>query len=214
MKIITIEAGPILTNTYIVFDEHSKKAVIIDAPLDSIEVLRQEIEKQNLIIDGILLTHTHWDHSGDTADLQSLYKAKVYLHKDDEYRLLKPNHYSIFQLPVKIKEASGDVYVTEGNIINFGKCSLQVLNTPGHTEGGICFYSSIDKIVFCGDTVFRDSIGRVDLPGGSFDVLANSIKDKLLVLDDETELLPGHGPKTTVGYERKYNPFFREMGIV
>ena len=91
---------------------------------------------------------------------------------------------------------------------------MQVLHTPGHTEGGICFYSPDDKTVFCGDTVFLESIGRIDLPGGSFGELALSIKNKLLVLDDEIELLPGHGPKTTVGYERKYNPFFREMGIV
>lgn len=214
MEIISIEAGPLLTNTYIAIDDKTKKAVIVDAPMDSISLLKPEIDKRELIIEAILLTHTHWDHAAETADLKEEYNADVILHKDDEYRLLEPNEHSVFPLPYEIKSSSGDRYVDDGDVITFGNIELEVLHTPGHTVGGICFSNRQHKVVFCGDTVFRESVGRVDLPGGSADVLAKSIKEKLLSLDDDTKLLPGHGPSTTVGFEKKNNPFFRELGII
>ena len=213
MEIISIEAGPLLTNTYIAVDDKTKKSVIIDAPMDSISLLKPMIKKRDLEIEAILLTHTHWDHAADTADLKDEYGADVILHKDDLFRLTEPNEHSVFPLPYEIKSASGDRYVDDGDTVTFGNIDLEVLHTPGHTAGGICFWNKEHKVVFCGDTVFRESVGRVDLPGGSADVLAKAIKEKLLSLDDETKLLPGHGPSTTVGYEKKNNPFFRELGI-
>ena len=112
MTIISIEAGPLMTNTYIVIDDNSNKAVVIDAPMDSIDILKPEIEKRNLKIEGILLTHTHWDHAADTADLKSIYNAKVFLHKADEYRLLEPNENSVFQ------PCSRSADVVAGNVLH------------------------------------------------------------------------------------------------
>ena len=214
MEIIAIEAGPILTNTYLIIDQESKKAVVIDAPMDSVELIKPIIEDKMLDVVAILLTHTHWDHAADTDALKKLYNAKVYVHQSDEFRLLEPNENSVFPLPFDIPSTKADHYINDNEIISFGNTELKVLTTPGHTEGGLCFYNESAGVLFSGDTIFRESIGRIDLPGGSLEKIAKSIKEKLLVLDDSTKVLPGHGPSTTIGYERKNNPFFREMGIV
>jgi hydroxyacylglutathione hydrolase len=214
MEVITIEAGPLMTNTYIAIDSGSKKAVIIDAPMDSADLIRPYVDSNDLDIIAILLTHTHWDHSADTAELKNIYNAKCYVHRDDEYRLLNPNENSIFPLPFDIQRSKADVYINDSDHIIVGNTALTALHTPGHTEGGVCFYEPQSGILFSGDTIFRESIGRIDLPGGSLERLSNSIKEKLLTLDDDTRVLPGHGPESTIGYERQNNPFFREMGIV
>jgi hydroxyacylglutathione hydrolase len=214
MEIITIEAGPLMTNIYLAIDEETKKAVIIDAPMDCTELIKPYIDKMGLEVSAILLTHTHWDHAADTVQLKDFLNVQVYVHEADEFRLIDPNGNSIFPLPFDIPATKADHYLYDTDIIKFGNTQLTALHTPGHTEGGLCFYDKDSKILFSGDTIFRESIGRIDLPGGSLEKIAKSIKEKLLVLDDETQVFPGHGPSTTIGYERHNNPFFREMGIV
>ncbi len=203
-----------MTNTYIAIDEHTNMAMVIDAPMDAVNMIKSYIDEQNLNIVGVLLTHSHWDHAAETADMSEIFDAKVYLHKEDEFRLLKPNENSIFPLPFDIKPSKADVYVKDGDSIPFGNTMLKVIHTPGHTDGSVCYYDDKSAICFCGDTVFRESIGRIDLPGGSYEKISRSIKEKMLILDDNTRLLPGHGPESTIGYERKNNPYFKEMGIV
>jgi hydroxyacylglutathione hydrolase len=214
MEIITIEAGPLMTNTYLAIDEETNNAVIIDAPMDCVELIKPYIDKKSIEVTAILLTHSHWDHAAETVQLKNLLNVPVYVHQSDEFRLLDPNGNSIFPLPFEIPSTKADHYLNDKDLISFGNLKLMALHTPGHTEGGICLYNKDSNILFSGDTIFRESIGRIDLPGGSLEKIAKSIKEKLLVLDDETKVYPGHGPATTIGFERHNNPFFREMGIV
>jgi len=202
MEIIAVEAGPLMTNTYLAIDDESNKAVIIDAPMDCVELLKPYTDEKNIVVTAILLTHTHWDHAADTASLKKLYNAPVYLHQADEFRLLDPNAHSIFPLPFDIPSAKADHYIDDNDKVVFGKSELMVLHTPGHTEGCLCFYNESYGILFSGDTLFLESIGRTDLPGGSLENIAKSIEEKLLVLDDNIKVYPWHGPATTIGYER------------
>ncbi|MFA5511921.1 MAG: MBL fold metallo-hydrolase [Candidatus Kapaibacterium sp.] len=207
MHIIEIEAGPVATIGYLVIDEKSKHGAIVDTPLESTTYFNSLIEEKKLIIDAILLTHTHWDHVADCSKLVKLTKAPVYVHSDDLYRLSDPMSHSIIPLPFKI-EAVNDVKLVKSNDkIKVGSLEFEVIHTPGHTEGGICFVEHSKGILFAGDTLFNESIGRVDLPGGSMSHLLNSIKNELLILPDNYKVYSGHGPSTTIGWERTHNPY-------
>ncbi|MDQ1266409.1 MAG: hydroxyacylglutathione hydrolase [Bacteroidota bacterium] len=207
MEIIPIEAGPIATNCYVVFDENSSKGVIIDTPPESVDIFTSLAKEKRLTIDAVLLTHSHWDHTADAAELNRRTKAPIFIHKADEYRLIAPMEHTVMTLPFEIEAAFPNNYLKDGALINCGKLTLEVIHTPGHTEGGVCFVERNNKVVFVGDTLFFESIGRVDLPGGSMLTLLDSIKSKLLSLPDDFIVHCGHGPDTTIGYERKNNPF-------
>ncbi|MER3328869.1 MAG: MBL fold metallo-hydrolase, partial [Candidatus Kapaibacterium sp.] len=159
----------------------------------------------------IWLTHSHWDHTADAPDLRDHHNVPVYLHEEDEYRLLDPNSYvGGFPLPFQMRGIKADKYINEGDELLIGHSKFRVLETPGHTEGGVIFVNDEQQTVIVGDTIFKQSIGRTDLPGGDFLVLMNSIKNKVLTLPDYYALYPGHGPRTTVGSERKINPFIKQ----
>lgn len=211
MKLIYDEFGPALTNTYIVIDKSTNYAVVIDVPPSSLEFINRTLIENGAELKEIWLTHTHWDHTADAPDLRDQHNVPVYLHENDEYRLLDPNEYTGgFPLPFDMRGIKADKYLKEGDELIIGHTKFRVLETPGHTEGGVIFVNDEKQTVIVGDTIFKQSIGRTDLPGGDFSELMDSIKEKILTLPDEYALYPGHGPRTTVGSERKMNPFIKQ----
>ena len=208
MQIIQIEAGPVATIGYLVLDSKSKSAVIIDAPFESTAYFDSVITEKELMVEAILLTHTHWDHIADCSKLAELTNAPVYVNSNDFHRLSNPMEHTIFPLPFKIEAVTEVNFVHDIDKIKVGSLEFEVLFTPGHTVGGICFVEHNEGAVFAGDTLFKESIGRVDLPGGSMPVILESINSKLMVLPDNYVVYSGHGPSTTIGWERVHNPFF------
>lgn len=198
--------GPVSTNCFLVYDD-SGEGVIIDAPMNSFELISNFLLNNKIKIKLILLTHSHWDHTADAAKLKRLTGADILVHKNDEYRLKNMNENTLIPLPFNLESIKADGFVEDGDILNFGDIFFKVLHTPGHTEGGVCYVFENNKKVFSGDTLFRESVGRVDLPGGNAKLLINSIKDKLFTYDDEFKVYCGHGAETTIGFERMNNPF-------
>ncbi len=204
MKIKQIQVGPIGTNCYLVENEETHHAVLVD-PGDDGDRLMDLIRQEGLTIDAILLTHGHLDHINGLKEVREGTGAKVYIHHGEADRLV---HAKSMFFPGAPKDfGKADVEYKDGDVIEAAGYKFEVLATPGHTPGGVCL--KVGDVVFCGDTVFLESIGRTDLPGGSYDELLESIRSKILPLDDEVMLLPGHGPSTTVGWERKRNPFLQ-----
>ncbi len=204
MNIVSLCVGPIQNNVYIAYDT-SNKCVVIDAPFGSAEAIKKIIQEKQLTVEFILITHTHWDHVGDLAELQRQTNAKVCVHENDIYRLLDDT--SSMGIPIEMENVQPDMILHGGESIQCGEMKFRVVATPGHTEGGICFIEDTAKVVFAGDTLFRGSIGRTDFPGGDFATLISSIKSQLLLLDDDYVVYCGHNEPTTIGYERKTNPF-------
>ena len=195
------ELGPFMTNCYLVGDEETREGMIIDPGAEA-EALKGEIEKASLKIKLIVLTHGHIDHIGAVA--QFAYHAQEATTIQG-----RVNSYVMMGRPApSIPEA--DRLLQGGDTLELGKLRFTVLHTPGHSPGGICLLS--DDVVFTGDTLFNSSIGRTDIPGGNTSQLLNSIHTKLMVLPDSTVVLPGHGPQTTIGQEREWNPFLRPGG--
>ncbi len=208
MIIVPVEAGPIATIGYAVYDEATKEGLIIDVPLGSGIEYSKIIERENLKIRHILLTHSHWDHAGGAAELSRHTGAGVRVHKSDEERLRNPEvEASMFGLPFGIEAVVPEAYLNDKDRIPIGNKHLEVRHTPGHTEGGVCFILWEESCVFSGDTLFSGSIGRCDLPGGDHAALADSLRSVLMALPDGFRVLPGHGPATTIGMERATNPF-------
>lgn len=206
------ECGPVATNCYLVGDEGSQTAFLIDAPHGAFEPVMRVLDEMSWTLTDLLLTHTHWDHTADCARLLRQTGARVVVHEADLYRLTDPMAHTIWPLPFVIDPVLDAV--TIGNEITSlsvgsGK-TLEVLHTPGHTEGGICFVEPLAGRVFVGDTLFDGSVGRTDLPGGDMDVLIHSIRTQLFALPDEMVAWPGHGPETSIGQERRTNPFAAE----
>lgn len=198
MIIEAIPAGIYDANCYILVEENTKECGIIDPGGDS-ERLISQIDKLNAKPKFILLTHGHMDHVGGIIDLVKKYNIPFYISKADE-EYMEKDDFVFGTLP----KASG--YLKENDILKLGDEIIKVLETPGHTKGGLCFLLNNDK-VFTGDTLFNGSIGRTDFIGGSMSEIINSIKEKLLPLGDRVDVYPGHGDMTTIEHEKKYNPF-------
>jgi hydroxyacylglutathione hydrolase len=211
MKIVSLASGPVDTNGYLVYDDSAKKAVVIDCPYGSAEPFIKLLREESLQLVAILLTHSHWDHSADVPTLQKMTQAPLYCHSLDEYRLTSPMEHTLWELPFEIEPMKIDVFLNDNTTISFSEeLSFSVIFTPGHTEGGVCFYSEKESFIVVGDTLFQQSIGRTDLPGGDLQTLLTSIEQRLMPLDDETVVLPGHGGVTTIGNERTQNPFLQK----
>lgn len=208
MRIISFECGPVATNAYLVFKEERSAAVIIDAPMDSIEPLAEAAGEEGVEPAALILTHTHWDHTADAAKMKRRWPDMiVYVHPDDEYRLVEPMKHSVWPLPFTIEPLNADRHLHAGDRFELEGIEFDVIHTPGHTEGGICLLEKNEGVVFVGDTLFAGSVGRTDLPGGDWGTLLNSIRARLLTLPASTTVYPGHGPATTIGQEREANPF-------
>lgn len=197
MIIKTIPAGIYDANCYIIGDEETKEAVVLDPGGDG-EMLENEIIKLGYKVKYILLTHGHFDHVGGVEYLTQKFDIPYYITKVDEDFMKEDS--SVFGTL-----SGSDHYLKEGDRIKFGKKEISVIETPGHTKGGVCFF--IEDKLFSGDTLFQGSIGRTDFLGGDFEEIINSIKNKLLPLGDEVEVYPGHGPMSTIGYEKRRNPY-------
>ncbi|MFQ3550090.1 MAG: MBL fold metallo-hydrolase [Armatimonadota bacterium] len=202
---ITIEAGPLQTNCYILWDKSTKKAAIIDPAGDRNEII-ETVKNNNLLVEYILLTHAHFDHNFDAGYLSDYFGCNILMHKDDVPLLnsnseLAPMFYDMRDY----NPFTPNKFIEHNDILELGNSEIKVLHSPGHSPGGVMFLTDIG--VFVGDTIFNGSIGRTDFAGGSFPEIINSIKNNLYSLSDDTILYPGHGPKTTIGYEKKYNPY-------
>lgn len=207
MEIICVEAGPIMTNCYIVADYNKHIALIVDCAFESAEALFDILNKENLELKGVVITHSHWDHCGDAQAIYSRTGAEIMIHKEDEYRILNPNEHVVFPIPWELESAKPGKYLEHKKNIYLGEHEFEVRHTPGHTEGSISLINHRDKIVFTGDALFCGSIGRTDLPGGSFETLMRSINEQLLTLGNDYVVYSGHGPSTTIGEEILNNPF-------
>lgn len=197
MIIKTILAGMYEENCYLVIDEATKELAIID-PGGQANLLADEIKLLGGKPKFILLTHEHADHVGAVVELVNKFNVPFYVNKADEEYMEKDN-FVFGSLP----KASG--YLNEGDTLNLGKHVIKVIETPGHTPGGICFLIG-DKL-FTGDTLFQCSVGRSDFLGGNGMQLIKNIKEKLMSLNDDVKVFPGHGPSSTIGYEKRNNPF-------
>lgn len=197
MIVKTIMTGEIQENCYIVIDENTKKAFMVD-PGDEGSKIADVVDSLGIKLEYILLTHGHFDHVGAVEYIADRYNVPFYINEIDEKWSEK-----VPSLFGKLRKADG--YLKGGDIVAFGDKSLKVISTPGHTEGGLCFL--IDDILLTGDTLFRASIGRTDFPGGDFKSIIDSIKNKLLGLGDDITVYPGHGPSSTIAFEKERNPY-------
>lgn len=206
MKILALEVGMIGTNCYIAINEATNAGVVIDPGGDGAKIL-SIIEKHGVKIEAIFITHGHSDHIMALDEVRSATGAKVYISKADEPMLTNANTNLSMFMGQNQTFSAADEYFTDNQELSVAGMNFKILATPGHTLGGMCILT--DKVVFCGDTIFAESIGRTDLPGGSYEQILKSIKEKILPLADDVQLLPGHGPATTVGWERRRNPFLQ-----
>lgn len=207
MKITYLVLGPFMTNTYIIYDERTMNAVVID-PSFTPENIIYAVDRLKVNVKGIFLTHAHVDHMAGLNELREVYKeAYVYMNINDKEYLSDPkkNLSDSFPQPTICKAA--DHWVSHGDHIKIGELDFIVLDTSGHTPGGISFYMEPEKVVFTGDSLFQGSIGRTDFPGGDIKRLLRTIRKNLFSLPDDVIVLSGHGDATSIGYEKKYNPF-------
>lgn len=205
MKIVNIPTGMLQANTYLVCDETSRLGFIVDLGGYSKE-LKNIIEKNDIQIQYIVLTHGHGDHIGGVQEhLKDFPDAKVVCSRAEEKMLLDPELNEAHHFGPEKVSFKPDILVDDGDTLTVGNMTMKFIMTPGHTEGGMCIL--VDDVLFSGDTLFCRSIGRTDLAGGDFKTLMESIKNKLFLLPDETQVLPGHMGTTTIGFEKENNPF-------
>ena len=204
----TFPVGPLACNCTILGDEQAQEAIVID-PGDEVGRIQRRLTELGLKLKQILVTHAHIDHVGGALKLKRLTGAPIFMNESD-LPLLKMMEQQAGWLGVPTPEtAPPDEILTDGLSVGLESSPATVLHTPGHTQGSVCLHFVSLKLLVAGDTLFAGSIGRTDLPGGNFAQIVDSIHSRLLALPDETKVLPGHGPATTIGEERRNNPFLR-----
>jgi len=210
MNVETYARGPFLTNTFLLLDDEGRRGFLVDPTLE-IEDLAEEFDRRGLELQAVVNTHCHLDHSYGNRFFCERFGAPLWAHHDDLPLLQNMAKQAVMFGFDPVTSPEPDRFLEEGETIALGGDRLTVLHTPGHSPGGICL--ATDGLVVVGDTLFAGSIGRTDLWGGSFPTLRDSIREKIFTLPDTTRVLPGHGPETTVGAERRGNPFVGENAV-
>lgn len=211
MQTKTFNKNDMGQNIYLCWCEATREGVLIDAGCSTADetAIMEELGKNNITVKAILLTHGHYDHITGVPRLKSLTNAKVYCHVSEKQMLENSDLNRSCMTPWEVEVTPDEVF-NDGDVFSFGKIALKVLHTPGHTPGGVCYYHEESGQLYAGDTLFKTSIGRTDLPLGDHEKLIRNITTKLLTLPTETIVYPGHGPSTDIGYEKKFNPFLRK----
>lgn len=209
MRIVSFTGGEAETNAYLVVDKSTRDAMIVDAPHGLAEDILDKAKELGANVKFLVNTHGHWDHIADNAAILRATGAKLLIHPDDEKLATNPKMMAPFGLFFEIEPTKPDGHLNEGDEFRLGNLKFEIFHCPGHCPGSIVLYQRNVKVALVGDVIFAGSVGRTDLPGGSMDQLLKSIETKILTLPDDVKLLPGHGPSTTVGQERKTNPFLR-----
>ncbi len=209
MKILQKTGGIASTNSFLVADETSGKAVIFDAPDHTVAPLLAKAKENNWDVIGLWLTHGHFDHVADHAEVVSAFpNAKVLIHRLDEPKLHRPN-ISVFRLPFTIPPRGADGYLEDGQELQVGELKVKVIHTPGHAPGHVMFHFPDHKILIGGDLIIMGAVGRTDFPDSSYQTLNESIR-KVMKLPTDTRLFPGHGNPSTLAEELESNPYVRE----
>ncbi|MBB5022762.1 MBL fold metallo-hydrolase [Desulfurispira natronophila] len=209
MRYHVFSAGPLDVNCTIIIDENSGEAIVVD-PGGNFQAIQSFLDDHQLKLVLILATHGHFDHVGAVSQLKkSNPDARFGIHQQDEVLAQNADKTaSIYGIPTT-PTPSADFYLNAETTLQLGSLNITVIETPGHTQGGVCFYLDEESLLLSGDTLFQGSVGRTDLPGGDHDQLLHSISSRLLPLPDEVTVIPGHGPRTTIRNERNHNPFFQ-----
>ena len=208
MEFVSRQVGPLATNVYLLADPGSREAIAIDTAIPSLDFVAGELRDRGWTLKLIVSTHGHWDHFGDNAAVAEHTGAPIAVHPLDRDRLVRPE---ALWAPFEIPPCVPAVELAEGGLIRFGDIRLDVLHTPGHTEGSVCLLAADEGLLFSGDTLFANGWGRVDLPGGSAEAMAASIA-RLATFHDPLRVLPGHGPVTTIGTERPWMDLVAKAG--
>jgi len=210
MQRLSRVVGPVATNVHILADERTREAIAIDTAIPSIQWIADELAAREWTLKLIVSTHGHWDHMGENAAVQAHTGAPIAVHPLDRDRLEHPvSLWAPFDIPPCVPA----VELAEGGEVRFGEIRLQVLHTPGHTEGSVCLYAGDEGQLFSGDTLFAAGWGRTDLPGGDPAALVGSLS-RLLDLEDSVAVLPGHGRETTIGAERPWLELVKARGAL
>ena len=211
MKINHYVVGPVQTNCYVVVNEEKKECFVID-PGASAKELAERIRKDDLVPVAVLLTHGHFDHAGAAEELAKEFDIKIYAHEAEKDTLEDPQKNVSWMMGASEKYQA-DVFLRDEEMLTLAGFEIKVLHTPGHTEGGCCYYVPAEDVIFTGDTLFAQSVGRTDFPGGSMSQIVRSITEKLMALNEagnlETDIMvyPGHNDPTTIETERINNPY-------
>lgn len=210
MKFQIIPVTPFMQNCTLFWCERTRQAAVIDPGGETHKITRA-LEKEGLTLAKILLTHAHIDHAGATADLAEQYQVPIEgPHQDDQFWIdMLPRQSAMFGFP-QAKSFTPDRWLSQGDRVSFGDVELEVLHCPGHTPGHVVFYHPESKLAQVGDVLFAGSIGRTDFPRGNYDDLIRSIRERLWPLGDDVSFIPGHGPMSTFGQERRTNPFVHD----
>jgi len=204
----TIIVGPLEVNCFILGCEESKDGVVVDAGGDPDKIIAA-VTRLGLRIPCVINTHGHFDHVGGNRKVVEHTGAELLVHEGDVRYLSRAAEVAVKYGLTTENSPQPDRFLEDGMILSFGNYRIEVIHTPGHTPGGCCLYLASEGKVITGDTLFADGVGRTDFPGGSHKDLIDSIRTRLLALPDETRVYPGHGPSSTIGHERRYNPYIK-----
>lgn len=205
LKVDQYVVGQVQTNCYVVVNSETKECLIVDPGAAAVQ-LAERIRRDEYKPVAVLLTHGHFDHAGAAEELAEDFGIQIYAH-EDEAETLGDSKMNVSWMVGNNESYHADVYVKDEQVLELAGFQIRVLHTPGHTFGGCCYYLPYEDVVFSGDTLFAQSVGRTDFPGGSMSSIVRSIKDKLMVLPEHTTVYPGHNDVTSIETERMYNPY-------
>ncbi len=204
-EVLRYIVGPVCTNCYLLVNRKTGELLVVD-PGDQAQLIEKQIEKTGAKPVAILLTHGHFDHAGAAEELADKYQISIYAHEAERETLEDPG-LNLCGMIGEHKVYHADIFVKDEEVLNLAGFSIRVFFTPGHTIGGCCYYIADEKILFSGDTLFQESVGRTDFPRGSASDLIRAIREKLMPLPDDVTVYTGHDESTLIGYERMHNPY-------